>query len=159
MSLLGMIRGLIEGNVRFVVVGGVAASAHGSARVTVDLDICYDTAAGNREALARVLAGWRAYPREVERGLPFAMDARTLGDMEVLTLASDAGPIDVLQRVPGVGDYAACVKAGEEVVVDGLRFTVLSLPALIASKKAAGRPRDLEALYELEALEELRGRS
>lgn len=153
-----MIRELLDANVRFVVIGGVAAAAHGSARVTLDLDVCYDASDENREALARVLAGWHAYPRDVEPGLPFAMDARTLRDTEVLTLTSDAGPIDLFQSVPGVGDYTACRAVGEEVTVDGLGFTVLSLPALIASKRAAGRPRDLDALRELEALDELRSR-
>lgn len=155
MTLFEMIRALLDARVRFVVIGGVAASAHGSARVTVDLDICYDTTADNREALARVLAGWHGYPRGIEPGLPFRMDARTLANAEILTLTTDAGPIDLLQRVAGVGDYAACVAVGEEVSVEGLRFIVLGLPALIASKRAAGRPRDLEALRELEALEEM----
>lgn len=156
MSLFEMLRGLQGAGIRFVVVGGVAAVAHGSNRVTVDLDVCYDTSPENRERLAGVLARWHAYPREVEPGLPFAMDARTLESMEVLTLTSDAGPIDLFQRVSGVGDYAACREAGEEAVVDDLRFSVLNLAALIASKRAAGRPRDMEALRELEALQELK---
>lgn len=156
MTLFDTIGALLEAGVRFVVVGGVAAVAHGSVRVTVDLDICYDTAPENREALARLLAGWRAYPRGIDPGLPFRMDARTLANAEILTLATDAGPIGVFHRVAGVGDYAACLALGEEVSAEGLRFIVLGLSALIASKRAAGRPRDLEALRELEALEELR---
>ncbi len=52
-----MLGGLIENKVRFVVVGGLAAAAHGSSRVTNDLDICYDALdSKNVEALATVLA-------------------------------------------------------------------------------------------------------
>ena len=51
-----MLQGLTSARVRFVVVGGVAAAAHGSAHVTNDLDICYDTAPSNVSRLAALLA-------------------------------------------------------------------------------------------------------
>jgi len=70
MSFASMLNGLTKKKVKFVVVGGVAAAAHGSSRVTNDLDICYDAeAVANIGALASVLAGWKAYPRGIEAGL------------------------------------------------------------------------------------------
>lgn len=153
-----MVAGLGAADVRFVVIGGVAGVAHGSVRVTVDLDICYDTAPENRESLARLLARWNAYPREIEPGLPFIMDPRTLRDSQMLTLTTDLGPLDLFQLVPGVGDYARCRAGAVLVGVDKTEFMALDLPALIAAKRAAGRTRDLEHLRELEALLELRDR-
>ena len=56
MSLLGMVRGLSGAAIRYVVIGGVAGTAHGSVRVTDDLDICYESSDENRTRLARLLA-------------------------------------------------------------------------------------------------------
>jgi predicted nucleotidyltransferase len=154
-----MLGGLISKKVRFVVVGGLAAAAHGSSRVTNDLDICYDALdSTNTEALATVLAGWRAYPRGVEPGLPFIMDNRTLRGAPILTLTTTEGDIDVLDRIAGIGDYAEVRKRSERISALGVSFRVLDLPSLIKAKRAAGRPRDFEHLPELEALLALRGK-
>jgi hypothetical protein len=134
----------------------VAASAHGSARVTDDLDICYDTAPSSLDALAALLAAWRAYPRGIGAGLPFLMDVQTLRSAPVLTLETSEGRLDLLDTVAGVGDYAACRAASEsiDIVVDGqpVHFRALTLDALIRAKRAAGRGKDMEHLIELEAI-------
>ena len=156
MSLTGILRGLNAANVRYVVIGGVAATAHGSARVTFDVDVCYDPSPENRTRLAGVLAGWHAYLRGVEPGLPFTMDARMLRDVPVLTLATDEGDLDVMDRVAGIGEFDRVAASGESVTVLGVTTRIISLDALIASKRAAGRRKDLEALLELEALREER---
>ena len=147
-----MLRGLTRKKVQFVVVGGVAAAAHGSSRVTNDLDICYDAARANLVALASLLAAWEAYPRGIEPGLPFIMDDRTLLGAPILTLTTTEGDIDVMDRITGVGDYAAVTRHSERISALGVRFRVLDLPSLIKAKRAAGRPRDHEHLPELEAL-------
>lgn len=157
MSFASMLAGLTKRKVRFVVVGGVAAAAHGATRVTNDLDICYDaTDQKNLIALGALLAEWQAYPRGVEAGLPFIMDDRTLRGAPVLTLTTLEGDIDVMDRIAGVGDYAAVRKRSEKIEALGVRFRVLDLPSLIKAKRAAGRPRDHEHLPELEALLALR---
>ena len=110
-----MLGGLTRKQVRFVVVGGVAAAAHGSSRVTNDLDICYDATDGaNVRALASLLAGWHAYPRGVEEGLPFIMDDRTLRNAPILTLTTAEGDIDVMDQIAGVGPYAAVKRPSEK---------------------------------------------
>jgi hypothetical protein len=152
-SLASMVRGLTRKKVRFVVVGGVAAAAHGSSRVTNDLDICYDASdKANLVALASVLSSWDAYPRGVEPNLPFILDDRTLFGAPVLTLTTNEGDIDVMDRIAGVGDYAAVRLHSQRMSALGVRFRVLDLPSLIKAKRAAGRPRDFEHLPELEAL-------
>ncbi len=153
-----MIAGLNRGRVNFVVIGGLAARAHGSTRITEDLDVCYDREKGNVRRVARVLARWRAYPRGIERGLPFVMDERTLAAAPVMTLTSDEGDIDVFDTVPGVGGYAEALSSSLAIDAGDVAFRVLDLPALIAAKRAAGRRRDLDHLPELEALLEVWGR-
>lgn len=156
MSLLGMVAGLTRAGVNFVVVGGVAASAHGSARVTDDLDVCYDTAVPSLERLAQLLASWHAYPRDIESDLPFIMDAQTLRMAPTLTLDTSEGRLDLLDTVEGVGSYDACRAASEliRVTVDNqsIGFHALTLEALIRAKRAAGRRKDLDHLVELEAI-------
>jgi predicted nucleotidyltransferase len=151
-----IIASLVGAGIRFVVIGGVAATVQGSARFTNDIDLCYDTVPDNVERLATWLARQRAYLRGVERGLPFVMDARALRTTPVMTLTTDMGDIDVLDRVPGVGDYAAAQQASEAVDIGTVEFRSLNLDALIASKRAVRRPKDVEQLIELEAIRELR---
>jgi len=158
MTLLDMVRGLVEADIRFVVIGGVAATAHGSARITDDLDICYDPADENRKRLARVLGAWQAYLRGVDIGLPFIMDERTLRTTPVMTLDTAMGRIDVMDQVAGVGEFPAVWRDSEEAEAAGMRFRVLSLTALIRAKRATGRRKDLDQLPELEALLELKRR-
>ena len=158
MIFTDLIYALNTRGVRFVVIGGVAAGVQGSMRATFDLDICYDPAPDNAKALARLLADRHAYLRGVEPGLPFTMDERALRTTPVMTLTTDAGPIDVMDRVAGVGEYREVLAASIELEAFGQRFRALGLPALVAAKKATGRPKDQEQLPELEALLRLQGR-
>jgi len=158
MLLADILRGLRDAAIEYVVVGGLAANVHGSPRITADVDICYDPTPDNLERMARLLAGWHAYLRGVEPGLPFTMDARTLRNAPVLTLVTDLGDLDVMDRVAGVGAYPAVRAASVEADLAGVPARVLALDALIAAKRAAGRRKDQEALLELEALREERRR-
>lgn len=155
MSLLSMVTGLVESEVRFVVIGGVAGAAHGSRRVTNDLDICYETDLENRRRLATRLGLWHAYPRGIEPGLPFVMDEVTIHNAPMLTLRTDEGDLDCFLYVNGVGAYQDVVASSQPVSVGEVQFRILSLAALIKAKRAAGRPKDQEALLELEALVKL----
>lgn len=153
MSFESILRGLNESKVRFVVVGGVAAAAHGATRLTNDIDICYDAMdSANVSALGTLLRKWSAYPRGVEKGLPFIMDEKTLRAAPMMTLTSSEGDVDVMDRISGIGDYKAVRSHSEEIEAFGIRFRILDLPTLIKAKRAAGRPRDFEHLPELEAI-------
>lgn len=151
-----IIAALLAAGARFVVVGGVAATIQGSARLTNDLDVCYDPALDNLETIVRLLGGWHGYLREVEPGLPFTLDVLALRTTPVMTLTTDLGDIDLLDRILGVGGYADVLAASEIVRIDALEFRALTLPALISAKKATGRAKDREHVIELEALLALR---
>ena len=155
MTLLDLVAGLLAARIEFIIVGGVAGVAHGSRRVTDDLDILYDTAPGNLERLGALLTRWHAYPREIESGLPFIPDARTLRNATILTLITDAGLLDLLQQVAGVGDFHAAEAEAVTIDLPAGAVRVLSLDQLIRAKRATGRPKDREHLIELEALREL----
>jgi hypothetical protein len=155
---IGQIRILVDADVRFVVIGGVAAGLHGAGRATFDLDVCYEPSEENRTRLARVLAGWGAYLRGVEPGLPFTMDARQLLITPVMTLTTSTGDLDVMDRVAGVGDFSAVLAHSVETRVGDVSFRILDLPSLVAAKRASARPKDLDQLPELEALLALRQR-
>ena len=147
-----MLRGLTDADVHFVVVGGLAATAHGSRRVTDDVDICYDTSKNNLEQLAKLLLDWKAYPRGIEEGLPFIMDVRQFRITPIMTLTTREGFINLLDVVKGVGSFAECRERSISVEAFDVRFRVLDLPALIDAKRATARPKDLDQLPELEAL-------
>lgn len=146
---------LVDHGVRFILVGGVAATLHGSARLTVDLDIVYERSPDNLARLANALDSIAPYPRGAPPGLPFEWSAATLGHGLNFTLTTMAGEIDVLGEIPG-GDYERLIGRTIAVDVFGRRCACLDLDALIEVKRAAGRPKDYEAIGELEALRDAR---
>lgn len=145
---------LAEARVRFVIVGGLAVAIHGSSYVTFDLDFCYELDPENLSRLAQALGPYHPRLRGAPAGLQFRFDEDALRGGLNFTLTTDVGDIDLMGEVAGVGDYAASLAASEQVELFGATFDVLTLEALIASKRAAGRPKDLLVLPELEALRE-----
>jgi hypothetical protein len=143
-------------HVEFIVVGGAAAIAHGSARLTQDLDIVYDRLPENLERLVAALKDQKPYLRGAPLGLPFVWDRLTLTRGLNFTLTTSLGDIDLLGEIPGGGSYQDLRATAIELNVFGTRCLCLSLTQLIRAKRAAGRPKDLEALAELEAIEETR---
>lgn len=143
---------LAQFNVELVIIGGVAAVLHGSARATQDLDICYARNEANLKRLAEALQSVQARLRGVPADLPFRLDWQTLRNGLNFTFETDNGPLDVLGEVAGVGNYQ---QARENAIIYdlfGYQFAILSLEKLIASKRAAGRTKDLLILPELEAI-------
>lgn len=145
---------LADSQVRFVIVGGLAITIHGSAYVTFDLDFCYARDTENLSRLAQALLPTRPRLRGAPENLPFRFDAETLRRGLNFTLTTNVGDLDLLGEVIGLGDYAAVESVSMPVDLFGRTFAVLTLDALIASKRAAGRPKDLQVLPELEALRE-----
>jgi len=152
----GLLAALRAAEVEFLLVGGVAATVHGSARLTSDLDVVYSRDPRNLVRLATGLAALHPYPRGAPPGLPFRWDERTLQAGLNFTLGTDLGDLDLLGELSGGGRYEDLVGETIEIAVFGEPIRVLDLPTLIRTKRAAGRPKDFEALAELEALDEER---
>jgi hypothetical protein len=66
------------------------------------------------------------------------------------------GPIDLLAEVAGLGDYASVKNASDRFDIHGMEILVLSIEGLLKSKRAAGRPKDVSGIKELEGLLDLR---
>ncbi len=138
--------------VRFLIVGGAAAIAHGAARLTQDLDIVYDRSPENLAALANALRDLQPYPRGAPAGLPFPWDAETLRRGLNFTLVTALGEVNLLGEITGGGRYADPISHTDHLRVFDQDCPCLNLGKLIEVKRACGRPKDLEALAELEAL-------
>lgn len=136
----------------FVVVGGMAAIAHGSARFTFDLDIVYSREPDNVARLSAALAPLHPRLRGAPEGLPFSLDVPTVMSGLNFTLSTDAGPIDLLGEVTGGGGYPQLLPRSGPAGIFGTTCRVVSLDTLITLKRAAGRPADLLAIAELELL-------
>jgi hypothetical protein len=150
-----MLRQLTAGKVEFVVIGGLAMMAHGSANVTQDLDVCYSRSAENIARAAAALAPIHPYLRGAPPGLPIHFDAPTIQAGLNFTLITDLGDIDLLGEVSGIGGYAEALAQSEERLIFDMAIRVLSLDGLIAAKKAAGRGKDRHHLLELEELKKM----
>ena len=137
-----------------VIVGGIAAAIHGSSFLTNDLDVCYSRDPANLERLARALKSVNARLRNAAEGLPFILDAEPLKRGLNFTFSTDIGDLDVLGEVRGVGYYDEVHADSITAEVFGYRFAVIDLGKLILAKRAAGRPKDLIVLPELEAIHE-----
>ena len=151
-----VVEALSRGGVRFIIIGGIAATIHGSARLTEDLDVVYDREPDNLTRLADALAPFHPYPRGAPAGLPFRWDAETLQRGLNFTLATTLGDVDVLGEVAGGGTYSKLLSDTVKVNLFGFECLCVRLDRLILLKRAAGRPKDREALAELEAMLEER---
>ena len=147
----GLIRALADGGVECILIGGVAATIHGSARLTRDVDVVYSRSDANMSRLAAALAPFEPYLRGAPRGLPFRWDEATVARGLNFTLWTAIGDIDLFGEIPG-GDFDGLRPHAQAVRVFDRDVLCLDLPTLIRVKRAAGRPRDLEAIAELEAI-------
>ena len=127
---------LVEYEVDFVVIGGVAAAIYGSSIVTHDLDICYARTATNLEKLAVALGKVNARLRGAREGLPFILDVETLRHGLNFTFTTDIGDIDLLGEVRGVGGYEEALEGATRsasVLLRTARATVLNLQDFTSS--------------------------
>jgi hypothetical protein len=153
-----LIEALTSTEVEFIIVGGLAATAHGSARLTQDIDVVYARTPGNQERLALALAPHAPYLRGAPPGLPFQWTADSIRRGLNFTLTTALGDIDLLGEIVGGGGYLELLPHTIRLELFGHACLCLDLPTLVRVKRAAGRPKDLEAIAELEALLEERDR-
>jgi hypothetical protein len=150
-----ILRKLDAAGVEFVVIGGIAAIAHGSPQITRDLDIVFATNQANLERLGGALQDMKATLRGVTDDVPFVPDPRSLRHVRVLTLDTEDGPLEVMVQPDGSKGYDQLLAGSIEAVVGGTAVRIAGLDDLIAMKKAAGRPKDRIYVEELEAIKRL----
>jgi hypothetical protein len=152
-----LLRLLSESGIQFIVVGGAAATAYGSARLTLDLDVVYGRGPENLNRIVAALAPHHPYLRGAPPGLPFVWDQDTLQRGLNFTLTTRLGDIDLLGEIAGGGGYEQLLADTLVLRPFGIECRCLTLERLMSSKRAAGRPKDLEAIAELERIWEETG--
>lgn len=149
---------LAEAGIEFILIGGVAAVAHGSTRLTKDLDIVYQRTEENVGRLVRALAPYHPYLRGAPPGLPFEWSERTIWNGLNFTLTTSLGALDLFGEITGGGGYDDLLPHSIRLRLFGVECWCLGLERLIEVKRAMGRPRDLEVIAELELIREERER-
>lgn len=150
-----LLRRLEAGRVRYVVIGGVAATLHGSPLVTRDSDICPAADAANLRALAAALRDLDARIRTPNdpAGVAFACDEAFLAEAQLLNLTTRFGDLDIAFEPAGTGGYVdLAARAVRFDLGEGLVVPVAALRDVIRSKEAADRPKDRAALPTLRLL-------
>ena len=131
-------------NVEYIVVGAHAVAAHGHVRATRDLDLWVRPARDNARRALRALKSF---------GAP-------LGDLTeddlsrpgvVFQIGVPPLRIDIITAIDGV-EFADAWSERVQTEFAGEPVTVLSLPHLIANKKASGRLQDLADVEQLERI-------
>ncbi|HZS93415.1 MAG TPA: hypothetical protein VFA78_01335 [Chloroflexota bacterium] len=151
---LAILGRLVEGDVDFVIIGGLAATIHGAAIPTRDLDVMYDREPANLERLAAVLAGLSVRLRGAE-DVPLRVDARLLRNGDRFTFTTPFGDIDILATADGAASYGDVRERAQLLDIGPYRVRVASLDDLIDMKRGANRPKDEPKLAELLELRDL----
>jgi hypothetical protein len=106
--------------------------------------------------MARALEPLSPYLRGAPPGLPFRLDPETIRRGLNFTLITSLGELDLLGEIAGGGGYDDLLADSETTQIFGSECRRLGLEKLILVKRAAGRPKDIETIAELEALKEER---
>lgn len=147
---------LTGSGVEYVVIGGIAATLHGSERNTFDLDITPDQDPANLERLGAALIEIDARLRDIVEDVPFVPDGRALSAVEILTLSTALGPLDILTRPHGSPPYSALRRRATRMELGAPEpVLIASIDDLIAMKRESDRPKDREDVERLEALARL----
>ncbi len=151
-----VLKRLIAEKINFVLVGGLAAVFYGSSYETNDLDICYQRTAENIKGIVKFLKSIDAKLRGAPENLPFQLDEKAIRFGMNFTFKTSLGDLDFLGEISGAGSFEQLMKSAEPSDLYGMKIYVISLHELIRAKKAAGRPKDLMHLKELEAIKTMR---
>lgn len=137
--------------VDYLTIGAFAVIAHGYVRATADIDFVARQDRDNFERLAAAFADLGARLRGIDAELLDIdpTDPDVLANGASFTLATDAGPVDYLNDVPGAGDYDELLAHAVEAHAAGVRVRVVGLDDLIRMKRASGRPQDLRDIANL----------
>ncbi|MFT4221126.1 MAG: hypothetical protein QM611_11515 [Microbacterium sp.] len=146
-----IIAALTAHNVRFVLIGGLAAILQGSPFPTEDLDITPEREHDNLSRLSDALRELeaRVFTQTEPDGLPFDHSATSLADSGVWNLVTSAGRLDISFIPNGTQGFPDLDRSALEYTVEGVSIRVASLADIIRSKQAANRPKDQRVLPTL----------
>jgi predicted nucleotidyltransferase len=148
-NLVLALKDLCERDIRFIVVGGLAAILHGAPCQTLDIDLVYSRDSENIQRLLGFLreadAIFRIQPHR--RLQPNESHLAGGGHLNLLTRY---GPVDVLGTIDDNLGYADLLPHSIEMEIgEGMRIQVLDLETIIAVKEQLASEKDLAALPAL----------
>lgn len=155
-DFINLLERLVKAGVDFVVVGGFAGIAHGCTFVTQDIDICCDFDPENLLRLQKALSGLNPVNRMTPKRKKLELNETNTGQFKNLYLDTDIGQLDCIGFVAGIGDYSQVKQASEQVQMQNIEIHILGIDALIKAKQAMNRPRDKQAVLQLEAIKKLK---
>lgn len=158
LDIQGIIERLAEAGVEYIVIGGVAVGFHGYVRATKDLDVVPAPDRQNLERLVEVLRGLEAEldgAGDFEAAeLPDPLDSEILALGGNWVLQTRLGRFDVMQWLGDAELWEMLSPSAIEVEMEGVTVKVVGYEDLVALKRQAARPSDLE---DLERLRQARG--
>ena len=122
-----------------------------------DIDVCCDFSTANLLLLQSALEGTHPVHRMTTNRVPLQLTEGNCDRLKNLYLDTDIGPLDCLGNILGLGGFHAVKQQSETIEIDGHSCRILRIEALIASKKAMGRPKDIETIQHLEVIQRERG--
>jgi len=149
-----LIQRLLDHQVEFVLVGGMAAVAHGVTLVTRDVDVCCRFEFENLQRLHRAIVDLNPVHRATTQRLPWKLTPDFWASLKNLYLSTDAGTLDCLSRIEGLGDFGEVMRWAIPVRLWGRTCHILSIDGLIKSKQALSRTQDKLAILQLQAIKE-----
>jgi hypothetical protein len=157
-DFFNLLERLVEAGVDFVVVGGFAGIVHGCTYVTQDVDICCDFSPANLLALQKAVSKLHPVHRMTPKRKKLELTEESSKQFKNLYLDTDIGQLDCVSFINGLGGYQKVRRISDLVKVRDTKLRVLSLNALIKAKKAMNRPRDKQAILQLEAIKKLKNK-
>jgi hypothetical protein len=154
LRLRELLERLVEAEVRFVLVGGLAVNAWGYLRATRDVDVVPDPDRDNLERLDALLRGLGGKVEVGGRLLDSESIATFLRTGDRTLEMTELGQVDILQGLPQVPRFEDLERQARDVDIEGLAVRVCSLDHLLEMKRASDRPRDLEDVEALEAAQD-----
>jgi len=153
LDIRGILEALVQEEVEFLVIGGVAIGFHGFVRATKDVDVVPAPDSKNLTKLARVL---RVLDAQIEGAedfedaeLPDPLDPEALALGGNWVLRTRLGRFDVMQWIGEDALWEKLSPTAIEAEINGLPVKVVSYEGLVALKEHAGRPQDLVDLQRL----------
>ena len=143
-----------KADIEFAICGELSQFIHTFINVRATHEFCYSRSKENLKKMVSALGQYKPRPRGFPEGLPYIFDETTLQNATNFTFGTEVGDIDLLGEVAGIGDYLAVEKMSVPMQIFDCDLKVLSIEGLILAKRAAGRPKDLLVLPELEAMQE-----
>lgn len=149
---LQLLKRLNDAGVDFVLVGGMAAVAHGSSLITKDVDVYTPLVEPNLSKIVEALRDLDPRYRFRPDKLRMPLEPERLHGFRMLNLVTELGAIDLMAEVSGVAPFEEIVAKSWTSDLGGVVVRIIDLESLISAKRSAGRPKDIRAVAELEAI-------